>query len=115
MDAQELLVSYNVTDGLLHELSVRPDSIVLTCDFHSIAENGEWTGKNVRITMDRHCQTKLSLDFPASDFDVERRPDELGDFHLIDAEGPMDSASFRLETTFVKIAVQRCRLQISDL
>ena len=113
MDAQDLLASYNVTDGLLHELSVRPNSIVLTCDFHSIAEGGKWTGKNVRITLDRHCQTKLSLHYPASDFD--QRPDELGDFHVIDADGPVDSASFRLETTFVKIAVQRCRLQISDL
>ena len=113
MDAQGLLASYNITDGLLHDLSVRPDSIVLTCDFHSLAENGKWTGKNVRITLDRHCQTKLSLAYPAWDFD--QRPDELGDFHVIDAEGPLDSASFRLETTFVKIAVEQCRLQISDL
>ena len=108
-EAEALLAAYKVTDGFLYEILAKPGLIVLRCLFQTF-ENEQWTSKHVEIGLEHPRSTVLDYRLPHAFGDVDGG--EMGDFHLIEATGSINDATFHLATTFGNITAHGANLRI---
>ncbi|MDF7774381.1 hypothetical protein P1X14_03910 [Sphingomonas sp. AOB5] len=111
--ADELLVRFEITDGLVFAIDLRPDEIVIDCAFDTFVSTNNWTRQPARIRLKDPAGCDLAFQYP-KDYGLIYAG-EHGSFSEIRASGPLDAAEFFLSFSYGAIRVSRCILSIEPL
>lgn len=111
--ADALLDRFNITDGVVFAIDLRPHEIVIDCAFNTFVSDNNWTSQPVRIRLGDPTGCDLAFQYPGEVGLVYGG--DHGGFHAIRASGPLDAAAFYLSFDYGAITVKRCILSIEML